>query len=64
MAIKLVAFDWNGTILADTQAVLACDRFALQQIGEKPITLKQLQENFDIPVTNNNRRSNPRPKPE
>jgi phosphoglycolate phosphatase len=49
--IKLVAFDWNGTLLSDTQITLKAENIALNAIGVKPISLKKLQETFDIPVT-------------
>jgi len=42
--IKLVSFDWNGTILADTYAVLESDNEVLKALGKKPITLKKLQK--------------------
>jgi len=48
--IKLVAFDWNGTLLADTQATLNSDNFALKKMGLKTITLRQYQQAFDIPI--------------
>lgn len=49
--IKLVAFDWNGTLLSDTQITLKAENIALKAIGVKPISLKKFQETFDIPVT-------------
>jgi phosphoglycolate phosphatase-like HAD superfamily hydrolase len=49
--IKLVAFDWNGTILADTAACLYADNEVLKVFGHPPITLKRLQETFDIPIS-------------
>lgn len=48
--IKLVAFDWNGTILADTVACLKADDAALIALGHKPVSLKKFQETFEIPV--------------
>lgn len=48
--IKLISFDWNGTILADTYAVLEADNEVLKTFGKEPISLKQLQETFDVPI--------------
>src|ERR1700690_1103145 len=48
--IKLVAFDWNGTLLADTGATVASDNYALKKMGFKTITVKQYRETFDIPI--------------
>lgn len=50
--IKLVAFDWNGTILSDTIACLAGDDAALVSLGYKPISLKKFRETFDVPLVN------------
>lgn len=48
--IKLVAFDWNGTLLADAQAVCdGCNHF-ISAMGGKPITLKIYREKFVVPV--------------
>lgn len=48
--IKLVAFDWNGTILADTNAVVAGDNAVLKYFGRRKTTLKEVQENFIMPI--------------
>lgn len=50
--IKLVAFDWNGTILADTNAVVAGDNAVLKYFGRKKTTLKEVQDKFTIPIRN------------
>ncbi len=50
--IKLVAFDWNGTILSDTFACYEGDNASLIVHGAKPVTLTQFREYFDIPVIN------------
>ena len=49
--IKLIAFDWNGTLLSDTAPTLRAENAALKAIGAKPLTLKQFQRHFDIPIT-------------
>lgn len=48
--IKLVAFDWNGTILSDTNAVVRTETHVLKQYGLPPTNLKQFQEVYDIPI--------------
>ncbi len=48
--IKLIAFDYNGTLLSDTAIVLKAENIALTSVGLKPITLKHFQETFQIPI--------------
>jgi len=48
--IKLVAFDWNGTLLSDTNAALIAENSVLKSVGAKTITLLKFQQTFDIPV--------------
>lgn len=48
--IKLIAFDYNGTVLSDTAIVLKAENIALTSVGLKPITLKRFQETFQIPI--------------
>ncbi len=50
--IKLVAFDWNGTILADTYAVFKADNEVLKRLGEKPVNFSDFLKHFDVPVKN------------
>lgn len=49
--IKLVAFDWNGTLFADTNAVVGGVNEVVKLFGIKPITVRQYQENYDTPVS-------------
>jgi phosphoglycolate phosphatase len=49
--VKLVAFDWNGTIIADTQICLNIENIILKEYNKKPLTLKRYQEIFDVPIT-------------
>lgn len=49
--IKLVAFDWNGTIFSDTQAALEGVNEVLKFLNLKPASLKSYQNHFDVPVT-------------
>lgn len=48
--IKLVAFDWNGTIFADTFAIYESDNEVIKLLNLKPVSFKTFQENFDVPV--------------
>lgn len=50
--IKLVAFDWNGTLLSDSNAVFKADNEVLKQIGEKPVSCSDFLKYFDVPVKN------------
>jgi phosphoglycolate phosphatase len=49
--IKLVFFDWNGTILNDANANLEAENIVLPLFGIRPITIKCIQDNFEIPIT-------------
>ncbi|MCX6796868.1 MAG: HAD family hydrolase [Candidatus Doudnabacteria bacterium] len=48
--IKLVAFDWNGTLLADTNASVKAESKVLEHFGFKPTTVKEFQKTYDIPI--------------
>lgn len=48
--IKLVAFDWNGTIFADTYAALESEYKVFKFLKLKPLTLKEFQKHYDVPV--------------
>ena len=48
--IKLIAFDWNGTLLSDTEITVRAENKALKAIGIKPTTKKRFQETFDIHI--------------
>lgn len=50
--IKLVAFDWNGTILADTTYCLEAANVVFKHLNHKLISLKEYQETATIPVVN------------
>lgn len=47
--IKLVAFDWNGTLLADTMPAVEADNVVFVALGARPITVHQFRETFDVP---------------
>lgn len=48
--IKLVAFDWNGTLFADTYAIYKSDNEVAKLLNIKPVTFKAFQKYFDVPV--------------
>ena len=50
--IKLVAFDWNGTILSDTNAVVKSESAVLVKYGLKPTDLKEFQNTYTTPFRN------------
>jgi len=47
---KLVVFDWNGVIIADTIACMDADNHVLKTFGEKPIDHKTYLATFTVPV--------------
>ena len=49
--IKLVAFDWNGTLLADTRMNLEVSNINFKKYGLKPIKLSEFRQTFDIPIS-------------
>ena len=49
--IKLVAFDYNGTLVADTLVIFEGVNKTLEAFGKKPITHKQFLKDFDVPVS-------------
>jgi len=49
--IKLVVFDWNGTLFSDTTAALVGVNARLEYFGHGPITMKHYKEIFEIPAT-------------
>src|SRR3989344_8065460 len=48
--IKLVAFDLNGTIIADLEAVLRANNAVLRHFGKKEISLLEYQTHFRVPI--------------
>ena len=49
--IRLVAFDYNGTLIADIKPILEGVNRVLKAYGKKPITHKQFLNDFDIPIS-------------
>lgn len=52
MPIKLVAFDWNGTILSDARLVFKAQNGVLNHFGHQLIDFKKFQDTYAIPVVN------------
>lgn len=48
--IKLVAFDWNGTLLADTYAVHESNLEVFKMLNVAPLSFRDFQRYFDVPV--------------
>ncbi len=48
--IKLVAFDWNGSIFADTFAIYESNNESFKLLNIEPISFKTFQKYFDVPV--------------
>ncbi|MBI4128561.1 MAG: HAD family hydrolase [Parcubacteria group bacterium] len=49
--IKLVVFDWNGVIIADAEACLDADNYAIKKFGGRPMSKKERSEAFVIPAS-------------
>ncbi len=49
--IKLVVFDWNGTLLSDTQATVHAENVVNKRFGKKPISIRQYRESSTVPWT-------------
>lgn len=47
--IKLVAFDWNGTLFNDTQAQFKGFNAALRFFKRKPISFKRFRQTYEVP---------------
>ena len=47
--IKLIVFDWNGVLIADTAACMAADNHVLEVFGGKPVDLETYRETIIIP---------------
>jgi len=48
--VKLVVFDWNATLFADTAATFESSSRVVKAYGGKGITLKQFRTSFGVPV--------------
>lgn len=48
--IKIVAFDWNGTLFADSHAIYKSDLEVCKLLKIKPITFKAFQKYYDVPI--------------
>lgn len=50
--IRLVAFDWNGTLLADSRLAAAADHQALKKFSIGKIGRAVMQRHFAVPIIN------------
>ncbi len=49
--IKLIVFDWNGTLLADTLASVESANQVLKKLGrDEPLSVKQYRETITLPI--------------
>ncbi|MBU1130910.1 HAD hydrolase-like protein [Patescibacteria group bacterium] len=48
--IKLIIFDWNGTLFADTIAVMESNNQVLKALGCQPVNLRQYRATMKIPA--------------
>ncbi|RJQ38511.1 HAD family hydrolase [Candidatus Microgenomates bacterium] len=49
--IRLVAFDWNGTLFSDTKAICEAVNQVLKLFKFGPIGLSSFQKHFDVPIS-------------
>ena len=49
--IKLVAFDWNGTLFADTKAVLESVNEVQKAFSLEVLTLKRFRDTTQVPIS-------------
>ena len=51
--IKLIAFDWNGTLLADLRPTVTAENRCFQKLKfNRRLSIKQYQEFYEIPIRN------------
>lgn len=50
--IKLIVFDWNGTLIADTRACMDADNHVLQTFGGTAVDLQTYRQTIIIPAIN------------
>lgn len=48
--IKLVVFDWNGVLIADTQACVDGNNYILKMFGGRPGNIKKFRDTYIIPL--------------
>ena len=48
--IKLVAFDWNGTLLSDTNITWRGGNLELKACRTRPISMARFKETFTVPI--------------
>ena len=50
--LQLVVWDWNGTLIADTQACMDAGNHVIRTYGGTPLTRKIYAATFDFPTIN------------
>lgn len=48
--IKLIAFDWNGTLLSDTATTLKSSNRSFKRYALKPVSILKFRQTFTIPI--------------
>ncbi|MDD3029580.1 MAG: HAD family hydrolase [Alphaproteobacteria bacterium] len=49
-ATNLVVFDWNGTLLADTNACINATNVVLERLGLSPVSRRRYQDLYTMPL--------------
>jgi len=50
--IKIVVFDWNGTLFADTIACWRASSSVVKNLGGRTFSLEEFRKTFDVPIVN------------
>jgi beta-phosphoglucomutase-like phosphatase (HAD superfamily) len=48
--IKLLVFDFNGVLIADTRVCMAADNHVIKSFGGRPVSLKVYRDTINIPA--------------
>ena len=48
--IKLVAFDWNGTLFDDSESAVEAENIVLRKLNLRPSSLREFQATYTIPI--------------
>jgi phosphoglycolate phosphatase len=48
--IDLVVFDWNGTVLADTELLIKASAYQIEMLGGTPLTRKDFIREISFPI--------------
>ena len=50
LSIKLIVFDWNGTVFADTVATYNSSADTIEYFTKKRISINRFRETFEVPI--------------